>query len=119
MFVDKWDLSLEWFFHNESTSSLSETPAFKTKSSWNPPKGHLCLEVYLSQVEKELFELAVSHLGTGRSLADYRSIIIKNADKGSCIVVWDRNYYIVESETTGIKIYTRTLILMTEFYGIW
>ena len=42
--------------------SFSETPAFKSKLSWNPPKGQLCLEVFLSQVEKELFELAVSHL---------------------------------------------------------
>ena len=31
-------------------------------------------------------------------MADYRSIIIKKADKGSCVVVWDRNDYIVEAE---------------------
>ena len=93
---------------NEPTPSFSETPTFKTKSSWKPPKGHPCLEVYLSQVEKELFELAVSHLGYSkftkeewtaiRSLADDRSIIIKKADKGSCVVVWDRNDYIAEAE---------------------
>ena len=55
------------------------------------------MEVYLSQVEKELFELVVSHLGYSnftkeeltaiRSLADDRSIIIKISDKGSCVVV--------------------------------
>ena len=33
-----------------------------------------------------------------RSLADGRSIIIKKADKSSCVVVWDRNDYIVEAE---------------------
>ena len=33
-----------------------------------------------------------------RSLADDRSIVIKKADKGSCIVVWDRNDYIREAE---------------------
>ena len=53
---------------------------------------------YLSQVEKELFELAVLHFGYSnftkeewtamRSLADDRSIIIKKADKGSCVVVF-------------------------------
>ena len=101
-------MRLKWFFHNEPTPSFNETPAFKTKSSWNPSKGHPCLEVYLSQVEKELFELAVSHLGYSnftkeewtaiRSLADDRSIIIKKADKGSCVVVWDRNDYIAEAE---------------------
>ena len=33
-----------------------------------------------------------------RSLADDRSIEIKKADKGSCVVVWDRNYYLLEAE---------------------
>ena len=89
-----------------------------------------CLEVYLSEVEKELFELAISHLGYSnftkkewtaiRSLADNRSIIIKKADKGFCVVVWHRNDYIVEAEKQlGIKICTRTLILVIEFYGMW
>ena len=33
-----------------------------------------------------------------RSLADYRSLVIKKADKGSCIVVWNRNDYLTEAE---------------------
>ena len=33
-----------------------------------------------------------------RSLADDRSIIIKKADKGSCIVIWGRNVYLMEAE---------------------
>ena len=56
-------MRLKRFFRNESTPFFSETPAFKTKWSWNPPKEHPCLEVYLSQEEKKLFELAVSHFG--------------------------------------------------------
>ena len=58
-------------------------------------------------MEKELFELAVSHLGYSiftkeewtaiGSLADDHSVIMKKADKGSCVVVWDRNNYIVEA----------------------
>ena len=56
-------MRLKWSLRNEPTPSVSETPAFITKSSWNPPKGHPCLEIYLSQVEKELFKLAVSRLG--------------------------------------------------------
>ena len=35
---------------------------------------------------------------TVRSLADDRSIVIKKADKGSCVVVWDRWDYIKETE---------------------
>ena len=62
----------------------------------------------MSQVEKEPFELAVSHLGYSnftkeeltaiRSLADDRSIIIKITDKGSWVVVWERNDYIFQAE---------------------
>ena len=33
-----------------------------------------------------------------RSLADDSSIFIKKADKGSCIVVWDRKDYLREAE---------------------
>ena len=33
-----------------------------------------------------------------RILVDDRSIVIKKADKGSCVVVWDRNDYTVETE---------------------
>ena len=33
-----------------------------------------------------------------RSSADNRSIVIKKADKGSCIVVWDRGDYLLEAE---------------------
>ena len=33
-----------------------------------------------------------------RSLADDRSIVTKKADKGSCVVVWDKNDYLLEAE---------------------
>ena len=33
-----------------------------------------------------------------RALANDRSIVIKKADKGSCVAVWDRNDYIAEAE---------------------
>ena len=33
-----------------------------------------------------------------RSLANDRSIVIKKTDKGSCVVVWDREDYIAEAE---------------------
>ena len=32
------------------------------------------------------------------ALANDRSIVIKKADKGSCVVVWDRNDYMGEAE---------------------
>ena len=33
-----------------------------------------------------------------RALTNDRNIVIKKADKGSCVVVWDRNDYIAEAE---------------------
>ena len=33
-----------------------------------------------------------------RTLVDDRTTVIKKTDKGSCVVVWDRNDYIKEAE---------------------
>ena len=66
------------------------------------------LEVFLSQLEKEIFTLSqkplrYSNLSKAewqmvRSLANDRNTVIKKADKGSCLVIWDRLYYIMEAE---------------------
>ena len=66
------------------------------------------MEVYLSQVENELFSIADEPIRYSdlskeewiamRSLANDSSIVIKKADKGSCMVVWDRNEYLREAE---------------------
>ena len=64
--------------------------------------------MFLSQLENELFQITkeptrYSNLSQEewraiRTLADDRSIVIKKADKGSCIVVWDRADYLREAE---------------------
>ena len=87
-------MRLKWYFRDE-TQEFSETPAFSTKSTRNPPKGHPCLEVFFSQVENELFEITKQDLRYSslskeewraiRSLADDRYIVIKKADRGSCL----------------------------------
>ena len=33
-----------------------------------------------------------------RSLADDKNIFIKKAYKGSCVVIWDRNDYLLEAD---------------------
>ena len=81
---------------------------FSPKSSENPPQGHPNLEVFLSQVEIDLFSIAdepirYSNLSKEewiaiRSLADDKLIAIKKAGKGSCIVVWNKNDYLREAE---------------------
>ena len=101
-------MRIKWHFGNEPPDNISERPAFSPKSLWKPPLGHPNLEVFLSQVENELFEITkeptrYSNLSQEewraiRTLADDRSIVIKKADKGSCIVVWNRADYLREAE---------------------
>ena len=70
--------------------------------------GYSNVEVFLSQIEHEIFKEIESPLGCSnlskeewkalRSLANDRNIVIKKADKGSCVVIWDRSDYIMEAE---------------------
>ena len=86
-----------WDFRNEPTPFFSESPSFRSKSTWKPPLGHLNVEVFLSQLEKDIFTrsekpLRYSNLSKEewqalRSLAKDRNIVIKKADKGSCVVI--------------------------------
>ena len=62
------------------------------------------MEVFLSKVEAALFKMSSSSIRYSnmpkdaiRSLADDRNIDIKRADKGSCVVIWDRNDYLPEA----------------------
>ena len=101
-------MRIKWYFQNEISENFSEVPAFSTKSSCIPPQGHFNLEVYLSQVKTELFSIfdepiRYSNLSKKKwiamkSLDEDRFIVIENADKGSCIVVWDRDDYLREVE---------------------
>ena len=62
----------------------------------------------LPRIEKEFSELAESPINyfnfpkegwqPMRLLVNYRSVVIKKADKGSCVVVWDRGSYITETK---------------------
>ena len=101
-------MRIKWHFQNEPTSDFSNITAFAPKSAWKPPKGHPNLEVFLSQVESDLFKAIERPMGYSnlskeewdaiRSLADDRNIVIKRADKGSCVVIWHRNDYVKGAE---------------------
>ena len=49
-----------------------------------------------------------------RALADNKTILIKKADKGSCVVVWDHNDYIKEAEKqlNDTRIFSKILKLI-------
>ena len=51
-------MRLKWYFRNEPTSEFSETPSFTPKSSWKPPKSYPFLEVFLSEIDKEVFAIS-------------------------------------------------------------
>ena len=101
-------MKIKWHFRNEPSDNFSERPAFLPKSSWKPLLDQPNLEVFLIQVENELFEITkeptrYSNLSQEewraiKTLADDRSIVITKVDKGSCIVVWDRAGYLREAE---------------------
>ena len=80
---------------------------FKKKSKFNP-KGDAAIEMYLNRLEEEILSLdekiSYSNLTKGERntlylLRDDLSIIIKEADKGSAVVVWDREDYLREANS--------------------
>ena len=102
-------MRLKWYFRDEVSQDFSEVPAFRKKSKWQPPEKDWSpyVEVFLSELEKELFSIEPS----GRNhpnlspeerealklLENDKSIVIKPADKGSAVVVWDRGDYLLEA----------------------
>lgn len=91
---------IKFFFRN---SEPQEPHPFKPKSSWVPPKSSPIVEQYLERVHKEISMMpavySYNNLNSEerkalKELATDNSLIIKNADKGSGIVVEDRDNYI-------------------------
>ena len=56
-------MCLERYFRNEPTCEFSKTHSFTPMSSWRPPKVHSSLEVFLSEIKKEIFAIPDSRLG--------------------------------------------------------
>ena len=99
-------------YNVQPTENFSESPAFRVKSNWNQPKGHPAVEIFLSKLETEIFSvlpgtpldynLSKEEWLAMRGLAEDPNIIIKPADKGSCVVVWDQVDYIAETDNLRI-----------------
>ena len=81
---------------------------FKPKSKFNPRNKDAAIELYLSSLEEKLMKVDVpkdkfKNLTNSERKASYdlkndKSIVIKGADRGSAVVVWDREEYINEAE---------------------
>ena len=97
----------KWFFRNEPTENFSEAPAFRVTSNWNNSKGHPAVDIFLKQTLNRNFSalpgtpldynLSKGEWSAMRGLAEDRNSIVNTADKGSCIVVCDREDYIAEA----------------------
>ena len=56
-------MRLKWHFRNEPTPEFSTTLSFNPKSTWTPSNARPSLELFLSKVEKDLFEMSKTTLG--------------------------------------------------------
>ena len=99
-------LRLKWHFRNASKDIHRDM--FKTKSKLNPRNKDAVIGLYLSSLEEKLIKVEVpkdklNSLTKSEQKALYdlkndKSIVIKSADKGLAVVVWDREDYIKEAE---------------------
>ena len=94
-----------WHFRNDERE-FSYDP-FKKKSKFDPKRKDAAIELYLSHLEEEIssldYKVGYSNLTKGErdvvySLKNDNSMIIKEADKGSAVVVWDREDYLKEAK---------------------
>ena len=99
----------EYFLNNDYVGGgFSSYPAFRHRSTWCPErKRDLILEAYISMLEKKIFPSnlkARCHRNISRGkqkaleiLRNYDNIVIKQADKGSAVVILDRDKYVAEA----------------------
>ena len=92
-------MKCKWYSRDEPSLNFSEVPAW-AKSNWKPPLGDPCLKLLFNNLESELFcfqrgkhraySLTKENWIDIGSILEDQSKIIKPADKGSCVVVWER-----------------------------
>ena len=128
--IDRWQLKndleksgrnirLKMQFLNEPTHSFSEVSAFKTPSKWTPIIKDTQLELYLSEIEDKIMQIDEQGPNYTNSIEKEReamkelmndcNIIIKPADRGNEIVIWDKQDYLRECENqlTDMNIYEK------------
>ena len=98
----------EYFYcKDEVDGDFSEMPVFRTKSTWCPERNReMAIEAYVEALERTILShdlnvkchrnLTKDEQKALEILRGYDDIIIKQADKGSAVVVTDREAYIHE-----------------------
>ena len=97
----------KWYCTDQPSNDFSEMPTFRARSTQKPPAGDPCVKLFLSKMGPELFfflpgkpqsyNLTKEEWQALKNVKKDRYIIIKPADKGSCVVAWDREDYLAES----------------------
>ena len=103
-------LRLMWHFRNDERPFSQER--FKPKSTFNPRNKDAVIETYLSCLEERLLDIEIpskrfnnltkDERNAMYSLKDDKSIIIKGADKGAAVIVWDCEDYQKEARKQGL-----------------
>ena len=98
-------LRLKWHFRNDEKKF--DQNKLQPKSTFNPNNKDVAIEIYLSSLEEKLMDIEIpqnkyNNLSREERSALYnlkndKNVVIKNDDKGSAVVIWDRDDYIKES----------------------
>ena len=96
------------FADRSDSRSQEKYPDFIPKSDWQPPKQGRDLEAFVNRVESAVRShippkpkhdnLSKSDRSALYNLQKREDIVIKPADKGSAVVVMDRDHYVSEAE---------------------
>lgn len=95
-------LRLQHFFRDTDNIHIKQKTPFKKKSTWNPPPADTETENYLEHMPSKFNAMEQRPLRPNLNKAERAAmkeltraeIIIKKADKGSCLVVENRSDYI-------------------------
>lgn len=100
-------LRLKHHFRNEEQGNTDRPlPPFKPKSTWQPPKASKEIEDYLESLPEKIHNMETrtfrqnlrkAEVIAGKELQKDDTLVIKRADKGSCIVVKDTKRHIEDS----------------------
>ena len=95
-----------WHFR-KGEQIFDHNTKFRPKSTFNPKNKDVIIETYLSSLEEKLLDIDIpkdkfNNLSKEErdalySLKNDNTIVIKGADKGSGVVVWDREDYLKEA----------------------
>ena len=98
--MEKFGRKLRLKGHYRNDHRIFDPKPFKPKSKFNPPKSDAAIELYLTRLEEKLLNLgSIKHKYNNltreerealHGLRNDSSIIIEEVDRGSVVVIWDK-----------------------------